>query len=88
MTDKKKKYKSKTERDAETSEKYQGFSGAARALAGGFGDLYTGTKRDVKKGIKNFVKDNFPPGAKFSKAVKKWDKGGKINHYRGNRQHD
>ena len=50
-------------------------------------DTYNYTKRLIKKGIKDTVKKNFPEGASFSKAVKRWNKGGKV-HFRNNRQHD
>jgi hypothetical protein len=45
-------------------------------------------KSFVKKNIKDTVESNFPKGSKIAKTVKKWDKGGKIKHFRNNPQHD
>ena len=66
------------------------FESAMKGLKGGVRQakrVYRDVKRDVKKGIKTTVKKNFPPGSDFSKAVKKWKKGGKV-HFRNNPQHD
>lgn len=63
---------------------------AKKGLKGGLKQakrVYTDVKRDVKKGIKTTVKKNFPPGSDFAKAVKKWNRGGKV-HFRNNPQHD
>ena len=66
------------------------FDSAMKSLKGGLEEgkrVYRDVKRDVKKGIKTTVKKNFPPGSDFAKAVKKWNKGGKV-HFRNNPQHD
>ena len=66
------------------------FDSAMKSLKGGVKQakrVYRDVKRDVKKGIKTTVKKNFPPGSDFAKAVKKWNKGGKV-HFRNNPQHD
>ena len=62
---------------------------AKESLKGGLKQakkVYTDVKRDVKKSIKSTVKKNLPPDAPFSKAVKKWNKGGRV-HFRNNPQH-
>jgi len=68
--------------------KFDGPFGDLKAMASGAHKIYTGVKSDIKNSIKSFAKDNLPPDSDHAKKIAKWKKGGKIKHFRDNKQYD